>query len=178
MWTQFLPKGNIRKYIINKYIDIAETRNTEQRESAVPNADSRAKGMRAMSRYEGAPDLIGADGRPIERGDTVRELGRRRPIIVTFVDYIERKASGFCAETGARVYNLKPENLTHEAQPDSIGALAGDLVELAERAEGSVLYREIAALAARARHLAGPDVEHDYVEAWANEIRKALGVVE
>lgn len=112
-----------------------------------------------MSRYEGAPDLIGADGRPIERGDTVHELGKRRPIIVDFIDYIDRKASGFCAETGARVYNLRPENLTHEAQPDPIGALAGDLVELAERAEGSVLYREIAAMAARARHLAGVEVE-------------------
>ena len=107
-----------------------------------------------MSRYEGAPDLIGADGRPIERGDTVHELGKRRPIIVGFVDYVDRRVSGFCAETGARVYNLRPENLTHEAQPDSIGALAGDLVELAVRAEGWVLYREIAALAARARNLA------------------------
>ena len=110
-----------------------------------------------MSRYEGAPDLIGADGRPIECWDTVRELGKRRPIIVDFIDYIDRRASGFCAETGARVYNLRPENLTHEAQPDSIGALAGDLVELAERAKGSVLYREIAALAARARHIAGEE---------------------
>lgn len=107
-----------------------------------------------MSKYENYFGLIGADGRPIERGDTVHELGKRRPIIVGFVDYIDRTVSGFCAETGARVYNLRPENLTHEAQPDSIGALAGDLVELAERAERSVLYREIAALAARARHLA------------------------
>lgn len=104
-----------------------------------------------------APDLIGADGRPIERGDTVRELGKRRPIIVGFIDYADRRASGFCAETGARVYNLRPENLTHEAQPDSIGALAGDLAGLAERAKGSVPYREIAALAARARHLAGAE---------------------
>lgn len=85
----------------------------------------------------------------------MHELGKRRPIIVGFIDYIDRTVSGFCAETGTRVYNLRPEKLTHEAQPDSIGALAGDLAELAERAEGSVLYREIAALAARARHLAG-----------------------
>lgn len=110
-----------------------------------------------MSRYEGAPDLIGADGRPIEHGDTVYELGKRRPIIVDLVDYIDRKASGFCAETGARVYNLRPENLTHDAQPDSIGALAGDLWELAEMAKGSVRHREIAALAARARNLAGAE---------------------
>ena len=108
-----------------------------------------------MSRYEGAFDLIGADGKRIERGDTVHELGKRRPIIVDFINYFDRKVSGFCAETGARVYNLRPEKLTHEAQPDSIGALSDDLVELAEWAKGSVLYREIAALAARARHLAG-----------------------
>lgn len=108
-----------------------------------------------MSRFEGAPDLIGADGRPVEHGDTVYELGKRRPIIVDLVDYIDRKASGFCAETGARVYNLRPERLTHEVQPDSLEALAGDLVGLAERAKGSVMYREIAALAVRARNLAG-----------------------
>ena len=121
------------------------------------SCDTRANGRRAMSRYEGAPDLIGADGRPIERGDTVRELGKRRPIIVGFIDYIDRTVSGFYAETGTRVYNLRPENLTHEAQPDSIGALAGDLADLAERAKGSVLYREIAALVARARHIAGAE---------------------
>lgn len=108
-----------------------------------------------MSRFDGAPDLIGADGRPVEHGDTVYELGKVKPIIVGFVDYVDRKASGFYANTGARVYNLKPENLTHESQPDSIEALAGDLVALAERAEGSVMHREIAALAARARNLAG-----------------------
>lgn len=110
-----------------------------------------------MSRFEGAPGLIGADGKPIKHGDTVYELGKRRPIIIDFIDYIDRRASGFCAETGARVYNLRAENLTHETQPDSISALAGDLVELAERAKGSVLYREIAALAARARHIAGEE---------------------
>lgn len=110
-----------------------------------------------MSRYEGAPDLIGADGKPIEHGDTVYELGKVKPIIVGFVDYVDRRVSGFYANTGARVYNLSPENLTHEAQPDSIGALACDLAALAERAEGSVLYREIAALAARARYLAGAE---------------------
>lgn len=108
-----------------------------------------------MSRFDGVPDLIGADGKPIEHGDTVHELGKRRPIIVDLVDYIDRKASGFCAETGARVYNLRPENLTHEAQQDSIEALAGDLGALADRAKGSVMYRDIAALAARARFLAG-----------------------
>lgn len=108
-----------------------------------------------MSRFDGVPDLIGADGKPIEHGDTVHELGKRRPIIVDLVDYIDRRVSGFYANTGARVYNLRPENLTHEAQPDSIEALAGDLWELAERAKGSVMYREIAALAARARCLAG-----------------------
>lgn len=107
-----------------------------------------------MSRFKGAPDLIGADGRPIEHGDTVHELGKRRPIIVDLVDYIDRTVGGFCAETGARVYNLRPENLTHEPQPDSIDTLAVDLAALAERAEGSVLYRDVAALAARARCLA------------------------
>lgn len=108
-----------------------------------------------MSRFEGAPDLIGADGKPIEHGDTVHELGKGKPIIVDLVDYIDRKVSGFCANTGARVYNLRPGNLTHEAQPDSIEALARELAALAERAKGSVMYREIAALAARARNLAG-----------------------
>lgn len=108
-----------------------------------------------MSRFEGVSDLIGADGKPIEHGDTVYELGKGKPIIVDLVDYIDRKVSGFYANTGARVYNLRPGNLTHESQPDSIEALAGDLGALAERAKGSVLYREIAALAARARNLAG-----------------------
>lgn len=108
-----------------------------------------------MSRLEGAPDLIGADGKPIEHGDAVCELGKGKPIIVGFVDYADRRVSGFYANTGARVYNLLPEKLTHEAQPDSIEALAGDLGALAERAKGSVMYREIAALAARARYLAG-----------------------
>lgn len=108
-----------------------------------------------MSGFDSAPDLIGADGRPIEHGDAVYELGKVKPIIVGFVDYVDRKVSGFYANTGARVYNLRPENLTHEAQPDSIEALSGDLGALAERAKGSVMYREIAALAARARCLAG-----------------------
>lgn len=108
-----------------------------------------------MSRFEGVPDLIGADGRPIEHGDMVYELGKGKPIIVDLVDYIDRRVSGFYANTVARVYNLRPENLTHESQPDSIEALAGDLMALAERAKGSVMYREIAALAARARCLAG-----------------------
>lgn len=114
-----------------------------------------------MSRFEGAPDLIGADGRPIERWDTVHELGKVKPIIVGFVDYVDRSVSGFYANTGARVYNLRPEQLTHEAQPDSIGALAGDLVELAERAKGWVPYREIAALAARALCLVYYDDDGD-----------------
>lgn len=113
-------------------------------------ASAHGERRREMSRFEGAPDLIGADGRPIERWDTVHELGKVKPIIVGFIDYVDRSVSGFYANTGARVYNLRPEQLTHEAQPDSIGALAGDLVELAERAKGWVLYREIAALAARA----------------------------
>lgn len=108
-----------------------------------------------MSRFDSAPDLIGADGKPIEHGDTVYELGKVKPIIVGFVDYVDRKVSGFYANTGARVYNLRPVNLTHEAQPDSIEALAVDLAALAERAKGSVMYREIAALAARSRCLAG-----------------------
>lgn len=108
-----------------------------------------------MSRFDSAPALIGVDGKPIEHGDAVYELGKVKPIIVGFVDYVDRKVSGFYAKTGARVYNLRPGNLTHEAQPDSIEALAGDLAALAESAKGSVMYREIASLAARARCLAG-----------------------
>lgn len=110
-----------------------------------------------MSRFDSAPDLIGADGKPVEHGDAVYELGKGKPIIVDFVDYVDRKVSGFYANTGARVYNLRPENLTHESQPDSIEALSEDLAALAERAKGSVMYREIAALAARSRHLAGAE---------------------
>lgn len=85
----------------------------------------------------------------------MHELGKGKPIIVGFVDYVDRRVSGFYANAGARVYNLRPEKLTHEAQPDSIEALAGDLGAFAERAKGSVMHREIAALAARARCLAG-----------------------
>lgn len=60
------------------------------------------------------PDPIGADGLPIKHGDTVYELGKVKPIIVDFVDYVDRYASGYYVGTGARVYHLKPEHLTHD----------------------------------------------------------------
>lgn len=67
-----------------------------------------------MSRFKNTPDVICADGLPVEPGDTVWKLGGCSPIIVTFVDYTDRYASGYYVETGARVYHLKPEHLTHD----------------------------------------------------------------
>lgn len=67
-----------------------------------------------MSRFKNVPDVICADGLPVEPGDTVWRLSDRSPIIVTFVDYVDGYASGYYVETGARLYNLKPEALTHD----------------------------------------------------------------
>ena len=107
-----------------------------------------------MSRYEGAPDLIGADGRPIEPLETVYLLGRPEPIAVDVVDYIGRYASGHYVYDGVKVHYMKPEAVTHEPQPDSWERIGADLARI-EEAQGRYfqIYGPLESLVRRAQAL-------------------------
>lgn len=71
-------------------------------------------------------ELLGADGLPIKANQTVYRLEDHKAIVVTFVDYVDRYVSGYYLCTGARVYNLKPETLTHRNQRDSWESIEDD----------------------------------------------------
>lgn len=107
-----------------------------------------------MSRYEGAPDLIGADGRAIEPLETVYMLGKPEPIAVDVIDYIGRYASGHRVYDGAKVHYMRPEAVTHEPQPDSWERVGTDLARI-EEAQGPYfqIYGPLKSLVCRARAL-------------------------
>lgn len=111
-----------------------------------------------MSRFEGVPDLIGADGRPIEPLETVYLLGSPEPIAVDVVDYIGRYASGHCVYDGKKVHYMRPEAVTHEPQPDSWERIGTDLARI-EEAQGRYfqIYGPLESLVRRAQALMDRD---------------------
>lgn len=111
-----------------------------------------------MIRYEGAPDLIGADGRPIEPLETVYLLGKPEPIAVDVIDYIGRYASGHHVHDGMKVHYMRPEAVTHEPQPDSWERIGADLARI-EEAQGAYfqIYGPMKSLICRAQALMDRD---------------------
>ena len=111
-----------------------------------------------MSRHEGAPDLIGADGRPIEPLETVYLLGKPEPIAVDAIDYIGRYASGHHVYDGMKVHYMRPEAVTHEPQPDSWERIGSDLARIEEaQGAGFQIYGPMKSLICRAQALMDRD---------------------
>lgn len=107
-----------------------------------------------MSRYDGAPDLIGADGRPIEPLETVYLLGKPEPIAVDIIDYIGRYAGGHYVYDGMKVHYMRLEAVTHEPQPDSWERIGADLARIEEaQGAGFQIYGPMKSLICRAQAL-------------------------